>query len=101
MRGDVPIDEGQRLPCLQVTVGCGPIIVIAIAAAPWPQLPSLFLSDALLDGGQRLGREGAKAVRSGRYKQLRHLVILLLQGATARGSAGEQSCRENTSGETP
>lgn len=91
--GGVPVDEGERFPRLQVTVGLGPIFVIAVAAALRPWSPGLLLGDAPLDGGQRLGDEGAEAVRSGRYKQLCHLVILLLQRA-ARGSAGAGSCNK-------
>lgn len=89
----VPIDERQRFPRLKIAVGFGPIFVVAVAAALHPWSPGLLLGDAPLDGGQRLGDEGAEAVRSGRYKQLCHLVILLLQRA-ARGSAGAGSCRE-------
>lgn len=88
---DVPIDEGERFPRLQVTVGLGPIVIVTVALHPWS--PGLLLDDAPLDGGQRLGGEGAEAVRSGRYKQLCHLVILLLQRA-ARGSAGAGGCSE-------
>lgn len=93
MGRDVPVDEGERLPRLQVAVGLGPIVIVAVAAALRPRSPGLLLGDAPLDGGQRLGDEGAEAVRSGRYKQLCHLVILLLQRA-ARGSAGAGSCEE-------
>lgn len=89
---DVPVDKGQGFPRLQVAVGLGPIFVVAVDAALRPRSPGLLLGDAPLDGGQRLGDEGAEAVRSGRYKQLCHLVILLLQRA-ARGSAGAESCR--------
>lgn len=93
VRRDVPINEGERFSRFQVTVGLGPIFIIAVAAALHPWSPGLLLGDAPLDGGQRLGNEGAEAVRSGRYKQLCHLVILLLQRA-ARGSAGAGSCKE-------
>lgn len=91
VRRDVPIDKGKGLPRLQITVGLGPIFIVAVAAAPCPWSPGLLLGDAPLNGGQRLGDEGAEAVRSGRNKQLCHLVILLLQRA-ARGSAGIRSC---------
>lgn len=90
---DVPVDEGERFPRLQVTVGLGPIFIITVTAALRPWSPGLLLGDAPLDGGQRLGDEGAEAVRSGRYKQLCHLVILLLQRA-AKGSAGAGSCSQ-------
>lgn len=88
---DVPVDEGERFPRLQVAVGLRPIFIIAVAATLRPWSPGLLLGDAPLDGGERLGGEGAEAVRSGRYKQLCHFVILLLQRA-ARGSAGTGSC---------
>lgn len=91
---DIPVDEGERLPRLQVAVRRGPILVVTVAAALRPRSPGLLLGDAPLDGGQRLGDEGAEAVRSGRYKQLCHLVILLLQRA-ARGSAGARSCNRH------
>lgn len=93
VRRGVPVDEGQRFPCLQVAVGLWTIFIIAVAAALRPWSPGLLLGDAPLDGGQRLGDEGAEAVGSGRYKQLCHLVILLLQRA-AGGSAGAGSCSE-------
>lgn len=90
---DVAIDEGERFPCLQVAVGLRPIFIIAVAATLRPWSPGLLLGNAPLDGFERLRDEGAEAVRSGRYKQLCHLVILLLQRA-ARGSAGTGSCSE-------
>lgn len=93
VRRNVSINEGKGFPCLQVTVGAGPIFVDVIAAALHPRSTSLLLGDAPLNGGQRLGDEGAEAVRSGRYKQLCHLVILLLQRA-ARGSAGAGRCSQ-------
>ncbi|TNN29314.1 hypothetical protein EYF80_060537 [Liparis tanakae] len=89
----VPVDKGEGLPRLQVAVGPRPIVVVVVDAALRPRSPGLLLGDAPLDGGQRLGAEGAEAVRSGRYKQLGHLVILLLQRA-ARGSAGTGGCGE-------
>lgn len=91
---DVPINEGEGFPRLQIAVGLRPIFIVTVAAALRPWSPSLLLSDTPLDGGQRLRSEGAEAVRSGRYKQLCHLVILLLQRA-ARGSAGAGSCNKN------
>lgn len=89
---NVPINEGERFPCLHIAVGLGPIFIVAVAAALHPWSPGLLLGDAPFDGGQRLGDEGAEAVRSGRYKQLCHLVILLLQ-REAKCSAGIGSCR--------
>lgn len=89
--GDVPVNEGERFPRLQVAVGLRPIFIIAVIAALRPWSPGLFLGDAPLDSSERLWDEGVEAVRSGRYKQLCHLVILLLQRA-ARGSAGTGSC---------
>lgn len=91
VRRDVPIDKGKGLPRLQITVGHRPIFIVAVAAAPCPWSPGLLLGDAPLNGGQRLGDEGAEAVRSRRNKQLCHLVILLFQ-RSARGSAGIRSC---------
>lgn len=91
VRRDVPIDKGKGFPRLQITVGLRPVFIVAVAAAPCPWSPGLLLGDAPLNGGQRLGDEGAEAVRSGRFKQLCHLVILLLQ-RVARGSAGTGIC---------
>lgn len=88
---DIPIDEGQRFPCLQVTVGLWAIFIVAVTASVCLWSLGRFFCDAPFNGRQRLRDEGVEAVRSGRYKQLCHLVILLLY-RTVKGSAGTGSC---------
>lgn len=68
VRRDVPIDKGKGFPRLQITVGLRPVFIVGVAAVPCPWSPGLLLRDAPLNGGQRLGDEGAEAVRSGRFK---------------------------------
>ena len=91
-RGHVPVDEGQGLPRLQVAVGPRLVVLVSSGAvgpaALRPRPAGQLLGDVPLDGGQRLGYEGAEAVGSRRYKQLGHLDILLLGFGAAGGGEG-------------
>lgn len=79
----VPVDVGETLPSLQITVGPGfvLVIVVAVAAVLLRWLLVLLLRDALLKGHQRFPSKLPEAIRSWRCnKGCSHVFILQLLG---------------------
>lgn len=76
---DLPVDEGEALPGLQVTVGLGLVVVVIVTVtAVLPgRLLVLLLLEAQLEGRQRLRVELLEAVRAwGCEKGRGHVFIL-------------------------
>lgn len=81
--GDVPVNKGHALPRFQVSVGLRFVVVIVITVTAvrsgLNRFLFLFLSDALLNVGQRLWGELLEAIGAWRCKQLRSHIVILQQ----------------------